>query len=138
MEEGSYRGRYVGIAATGSSWRDFADSTYRGAYFADAVRAKRGKPLIVSTRSPLHKEAELLPEFDARSRRIQCIRCRVEKTFGTWKPSYELQRMRWRGIAEAGWQIRFNTIGCNLKRGLKLAAQLSEAGSIGRESTFAP
>ena len=31
---------------------------------------------------------------------IHRVRCRIEKIFGTWKRSYGLRRMRWRGLAK--------------------------------------
>ncbi|WP_367617077.1 transposase [Teichococcus vastitatis] len=36
---------------------------------------------------------------------IQRVRCRIEKIFGTWKRSYGLRRMRWRGLAKASLQV---------------------------------
>ena len=39
-----------------------------------------------------------------------------KKSFGTWKRSYGLRRMRWRGLAKAGLQIRFTAVAYNIKR----------------------
>ncbi|MGE8106810.1 transposase [Allorhizobium sp. NPDC080224] len=42
--------------------------------------------------------------------------------FGTWKRSYGLRRMRWRGIAKAALQIRMTAITYNMKRCLNIVA----------------
>ena len=47
---------------------------------------------------------------------------RIEKIFGTWKRSYGLRRMRWRGLAKAGLQIRFTAIVYNIKRCSRILA----------------
>jgi len=47
---------------------------------------------------------------------VQRIRCRIEKIFGTWKRSYGLRRMRWRGLAKATLQVHLTAIAYNLKR----------------------
>lgn len=49
------------------------------------------------------------------------MRCRVEKVFGTWKRSYGLRRMRWKGLARSALQVRFTAIAYNLRRGLTMA-----------------
>ncbi|MCI0754847.1 transposase [Roseomonas vastitatis] len=46
---------------------------------------------------------------------IQRVRCRIEKIFGTWKRSYGLRRMRWRGLAKACLQVHLTAIAYNLK-----------------------
>ena len=51
---------------------------------------------------------------------IQRVRCRIEKIFGTWKRSYGLRRMRWRGLAKATLQVRLTAIAYNLRRVLTL------------------
>jgi transposase, IS5 family len=40
----------------------------------------------------------------------------IEKVFGTWKRSYGLRRMRWRGLAKAGLQVRLTAVAYNLRR----------------------
>ena len=47
---------------------------------------------------------------------VQHVRCRIEKIFGTWKRSYGLRRMRWRGLAKAALQVRLTAIAYNFKR----------------------
>jgi transposase, IS5 family len=46
---------------------------------------------------------------------VQRVRCRIEKIFGTWKRSYRLRRMRWRGLAKAARQVRLTAIAYNFK-----------------------
>ncbi|HEV7265811.1 MAG TPA: transposase [Falsiroseomonas sp.] len=41
--------------------------------------------------------------------------------FGTWKRIYGLRRMRWRGLAKAGLQVRLTAIAYNLRRALTLS-----------------
>lgn len=100
----------------------FADSAYRGRHFADAVRAKGGTPRIVAIGMWGRDEAETLRRLDAWNQPIHRVRGRIEKIFGTWKRSYGLRRMRWRGLAKAAVQVRFTAIAYNLKRTLTIVA----------------
>jgi IS5 family transposase len=67
-------------------------------------------------------EAETLARLEAWNQPIHRIRGRIEKIFGTWKRSYGLRRMRWRGLAKAAVQIRLTAIAYNMKRALKITA----------------
>ena len=100
----------------------FADSAYRGNHFGDAVRAKGGTPRIVATGMWGRDESETQARLEAWNQPIHRIRGRIEKIFGTWKRSYGLRRMRWRGLAKAGVQIRLTAIAYNIKRSLKIIA----------------
>src|SRR5450759_36679 len=40
----------------------------------------------------------------------------VQVGFGTWKRSYGLRRMRWKGLAKATLQVRLTALAYNLKR----------------------
>jgi IS5 family transposase len=100
----------------------FADSAYQGNHFGDAVRAKGGTPRIVATAMWGRDEAETLAKLEAWNQPIHRIRGRIEKIFGTWKRSYGLRRMRWRGLAKAAVQIRLTAIAYNMKRALKITA----------------
>ena len=101
----------------------FADSAYRGSYFRDAVRAKGGIPRIVATGMWGRDEQETLAKLKAWNQPIHRVRGRIEKIFGTWKRSYGLRRMRWRGIAKAACQIHLTAIAYNLKRTLNIMQQ---------------
>ena len=99
----------------------FADSACRGAQFAEAVRARGGVARVAPTHYRGREGDEAAAEaFAAKLEAIQRIRSRIEKIFGTWKRSYGLRRMRWRGIAKAALQVRLTAIAYNLRRGLTL------------------
>lgn len=97
----------------------FTDSAYCGNQFGEAVRAKGGTLGIVATGIWGRDEAETLARLEAFNQPIHRIRGRIEKIFGTWKRSYGLRRMRWRGLPKAGVQIRLTAIAYNMKRSLK-------------------
>ena len=101
----------------------FADSAYRGNHFGDAVRAKGGTPRIVATGTWGRDEQQTLARLAAWNQPIHRVRARIEKIFGTWKRSYGLRRMRWRGLAKAAAQVRLTAIAYNLKRTLSLIRQ---------------
>lgn len=98
----------------------FADSAYRGQHFAAAVRTKGGVPRVAATAMWGLDEQETLARLDAWNAPIQRVRARIEKIFGTWKRSYRLRRMRWRGLARARAQVHFTATAYNLKRSLNL------------------
>lgn len=100
----------------------FADSAYRGDHFGKAVIARGGTPRVVATGMWGRDEAEIRARLAAWNRPIQRVRGRIEKIFGTWKRSYGLRRMRWRGLAKAGVQIRLTAIAYNMKRSLNIIA----------------
>lgn len=100
----------------------FADSAYRGDHFGDAVRARGGSPRIVATGMWGRDEAETLERLADWNQPIHRIRGRIEKIFGTWKRSYGLRRMRWRGLAKAAVQVRLTAIAYNMKRSLNILA----------------
>ena len=101
----------------------FADSAYRGKTFREAVRVKGGSLRVAVTGMWGRDEAETLARLEAWNQPIHRIRGRIEKIFGTWKRSYGLRRMRWRGLAKAGLQIRFTAIVYNIKRCSRILAQ---------------
>ena len=98
----------------------FADSAYRGSHFGDAVRAKGGIPRVAATAMWGSDEQETLARLDAYNAPIHRVRGRIEKIFGTWKRSYGLRRMRWRGLARATAQVHFTATAYNLKRSLNI------------------
>ena len=80
------------------------------------MKDRGGVPRIVAThmwgREGDDTERKLRDWNDA----IHRVRCRIEKIFGTWKRSYGLRRMRWKGLAKATLQVRLTAIAYNLKR----------------------
>jgi transposase, IS5 family len=100
----------------------YADSAYRGQVFARAVRRRGGTAKIVAT-SVWASDAEAAERWLATwNGAIHRVRCRIEKIFGTWKRSYGLRRMRWRGLAKAALQVRLTAIAYNLKRTFTIMA----------------
>ena len=100
----------------------FADSAYRGSHFSGAVRAMGGTPRVILTAMWGRDERETLARLDAWNQPIHRVRGRIEKIFGTWKRSYGLRRMRWRGLAKASVQVHFTAMAYNLKRTLNIVA----------------
>jgi transposase, IS5 family len=99
----------------------FADSAYRGTGFAQAVHARGGVTRVATTHYRGRDDDEATGEaFAARQRAIQRVRSRIEKIFGTWKRSYGLRRMRWRGLGKAALQVRLTATAYNLRRALTI------------------
>lgn len=99
----------------------FADSAYRGSCFADAVHARGGVVRVAATHYWGREGDEAAAAaFAASDKAIQRVRSRIEKIFGTWKRTYGLRRMRWRGIANAILQVRLTAIAYNLRRSLTI------------------
>jgi IS5 family transposase len=96
----------------------YGDSAFAGPRSADAIRAKGGVPAVVGTGTWGGPEA--LARLAAHNARVRRVRCRIEKVFGTWKRSYGLRRMRWLGLAKAGFQLRLAAVAYNLRRTLTL------------------
>jgi transposase, IS5 family len=99
----------------------YADSAYRGAHFAQAVQERGGVARIAPTSYwGREGDAAAAEAFAAEVKAIHRIRSRIEKIFGTWKRSYGLRRMRWRGLAKAALQVRLTAIAYNLRRSASL------------------
>jgi IS5 family transposase len=98
----------------------YGDSAFSGSRSEAAIRARGGTPRIVHTGT--WGGAEALARLEAHNAGVRRIRCRIEKVFGTCKRSYGLRRMRWRGLAKAGLQVRLTAIAYNLRRSWRLLA----------------
>lgn len=94
----------------------YADSAYRGQVFGTAVRARGGVAKVVQTGAWGRPGDDTLQRLKAWNWSVNRIGCRIEKIFGTWKRSYGLRRMRWRGLAKAVLQVRLTATAYNLKR----------------------
>src|ERR687893_702539 len=70
----------------------YGDSAFGGTRSADAIRAKGGVPAVVGAGTWGGPEA--LARLEAHNAAVRRVRCRIEKGFGTWKPSYGLRRVR--------------------------------------------
>jgi IS5 family transposase len=115
-------GRAGGAALPDNPGEVYADSAYRGPVFASAVAAKGGIPRVAATGIWGRNEQEALAKLRSWNEAIQCVRCRIEKIFGTWKRSYGLRRMRWKGLAKAALQVRLTAIAYNMKRTANILA----------------
>ena len=109
-------GRAGGDALPDAPGDVYADSAYRGQAFASAVAAKGGSPRVVLTGVWGKPGDGALRKLKRWNDSVQRVRCRIEKIFGTWKRSYGLRRMRWRGLAKAALQVRLTAIAYNFKR----------------------
>ncbi|MBL6459628.1 transposase, partial [Belnapia sp. T6] len=96
----------------------YGDSAFGGSRSTYAIRAKGGQPAVVGTGT--WGGAEALRRLEAHNAKVQRIRCRIEKVFGTCKRSYGLRRMRWIGLAQAGLQVHLAAVAYNLRRTLTL------------------
>jgi IS5 family transposase len=106
-------GRVGGAALPEDPGEVYADSADRGEVFGSAVRARGGTPRIVATGMWGRPGDDTARKLRRWNYDIQRVRCRIEKIFGTWKRSYGLRRMRWRGLARAGLQVRLrHCTGC--------------------------
>jgi transposase, IS5 family len=76
----------------------YADSAYRGQVFGSAVVARGGRSKVVQTSAWGRPGDDTLRRLKAWNWSVNRVRCRIEKIFGTWKRSYGLRRMRWRGL----------------------------------------
>jgi transposase, IS5 family len=113
-------GRAGGDAVPENPGDVYADSAYRGQVFGSAVRARGGTPRIALIAMWDKPGDDTLSKLRRWNYSVQRIRCRVEKIFGTWKRSYGLRRMRWRGLAKATLQVHLTAIAYNLRRSLRL------------------
>lgn len=103
----------------------YADSAYRGQVFASAVQAKGGAPKVVQTGAWGRPGDDTLHALRSWNYSVQRVRCRIEKIFGTWKRSYGLRRMRWKGLAKATLQVRLTALAYNLKRTMTILTVVS-------------
>lgn len=114
-------GRAGGAVVPSDPGLIYADSAYRGARFAEAVRARGGVTRVAPTSWwGRAGDADAAAAFAAEVKAIHRVRSRIEKIFGTWKRSYGLRRMRWRGLAKAALQVRLTAIAYNLRRSISL------------------
>jgi transposase, IS5 family len=96
----------------------YGDNAFAGDRAAEAIRARGGTPRVVHTHTWGGPEA--LARLAAHNATVRRVRCRIEEVFGTWKRSYGLRRMRWRGLAKAGLQVRLAAMAYNLRRTVTL------------------
>ncbi len=100
----------------------YGDSAFAGARPEGIIRARGGTPCIVHT--SIWGGPDALAHLEAHNAEVRRIRPRIEKVFGTVKRCYGLRRMRWRGLAKAGLQVRLAAMAYNLRRSWRLLAPM--------------
>jgi len=98
----------------------YGDSAFAGSRPEGIIDARGGTPCIVHTGT--WGGAAALARLEAHNAAVRRVRCRIEKVFGICKRSYGLRRMRWRGLAKAGLQVRLAAMAYNLRRSWRLLA----------------
>jgi IS5 family transposase len=83
-------------------------SAFAGRSAERVIIARGSTPQVVH--SGTWGRPEALARRKAHNARVQRIRCRIEKVFGTCKRCHGLRRMRWIGLAKAGLQVRLAAI----------------------------
>lgn len=109
-------GRAGGGALPDDPGEVYADSAYRGLRLCRRRPGQGRRPRVVLTGMWGRPGDDTLRKLRSWNYSVQRIRCRIEKIFGTWKRSYGLRRMRWKGLAKATLQVRLTAIAYNLKR----------------------
>ena len=98
----------------------YADSAYRETHFSGVVARKGGVAHVVRTgfwaKDDPGAQARAAQKLKEHNGAIHKVRGRIEKAFGTWKRSYGLRRMRWRGLQKARLQIFLTAIAYNFTR----------------------
>jgi IS5 family transposase len=97
----------------------YGDSVFAGGSAERVIIGRGGTPRTIRT-GVWGRGPEALARLEAHNAAVRCVRCRIEKVFGTWKRSYGLRRMRWLGLAKAALQVRLAAIAYNLRRTLTL------------------
>jgi transposase, IS5 family len=100
----------------------YGDSAFASGRCEHVIMARGGTPRTVQP--AVWGGAEALARVQAHNAKVQGVRARIEKVFGTCKRSYGLRRMRWLGLAKAGLQVRLTAIAYNLRRGWRLLMPL--------------
>jgi IS5 family transposase len=100
----------------------YGDSAFAGTRSERVIAARGGRPRTVQTGTWGGPEA--LRRLQEHNAKVQRVRARIEKVFGTCKRSYGLRRMRWLGLAKAGLQVRLTAIAYNLRRSWRLLRPL--------------
>ena len=102
--------------ATLNDPREAYPGHHRGETFASAVRERGGTLLMMGLQVPKDPEERrrIKERMNAHNRYVHRIRAGIAYIFGTWKRSYGLRRMRWRGIAGPVLQAHLTAMTCTL------------------------
>lgn len=105
----------------------YADLAYASAANEQEIRAAGGQPRLPGRGvwAAAGDGAAALARLEAWNEQVGRVRRRIEKIFGTWKRSYGLRRMRWRGLAKAALQVRLTAMAYNLRRAIAIVRAAS-------------
>jgi IS5 family transposase len=99
----------------------YADLAYASVANEQEIRAAGGQPRLPGRGVwAAAGDRTALARLEAWNERVSRVRRRIEKIFGTWKRSYGLRRMRWRGLAKAALQVRLTATAYNLRRAMAI------------------
>jgi transposase, IS5 family len=99
----------------------YADLAYASAVNEQEIRAAGGQPRLPGRGVwAAAGDSAALARLEAWNEQVGRVRRRIEKVFGTWKRSYGLRRMRWRGLAKAALQVRLTATAYNLRRAMAI------------------
>ena len=97
----------------------YGDLAYASAANEQEIRAAGGQPCLPARGVwAAAGDGAALAGLEAWNAQVGRVRRRIEKIFGTWKRSYGLRRMRWRGLAKAALQVRLTAMAYNLRRAM--------------------
>lgn len=114
-------GRMLGAVLPESPGEVYADLAYASVANNQQIRAAGGWSCLPGRgvwAAP--EDTTALAELKLWNAQVGAVRRRIEKIFGTWKRSYGLRRMRWRGLAKAALQVRLTATAYNLRRAMAL------------------
>lgn len=114
-------GRMLGAVLPESPGEVYADLAYASAANEKEIRAAGGRPCLPGRAVwAASGDGAALARLEAWNEQVGRVRRRIEKIFGTWKRSYGLRRMRWRGLAKAALQVRLTATAYNLRRAMAI------------------
>lgn len=114
-------GRMLGAVLPESPGEVYADLAYASAANEQEIRAAGGQPCLPGRGVwAAAGDGAALVRLETWNAQVGRVRRRIEKIFGTWKRSYGLRRMRWRGLARAALQVRLTATAYNLRRAVSI------------------
>jgi IS5 family transposase len=112
-------GRMLETVLPDSPGEVYADLAYASAANEALIRAAGGRACLPGRGVwAIRGDDTALAHLEIWNEQVGRVRSRIEKIFGTWKRSYGLRRMRWRGLAKAALQVRLTATAYNLRRAM--------------------
>jgi IS5 family transposase len=116
-------GRMLACVLPESPGEVYADLAYASVANEARIRAAGGHSRLPGR--GVWGDERALARLEAWNEQVGRVRRRIEKIFGTWKRSYGLRRMRWRGLAKAALQVRLTATAYNLRRAMAIVRAAS-------------